>query len=175
VGTIPGQSAQAAAPMALAQIDSGAQGSGEFSANTSPPAGNASFAFTPPAAPPAVGSTFRIPVLLSGAKDIASVPLQIKYDPEKLSLVNVDYGDFLSRDGQAVALVHRDDGPGVITIDASRPPGVAGLSGAGVVCVLSFQARAAGESALTMTKAAAVNSAQQQVPAKGAQTTIVVR
>jgi hypothetical protein len=41
--------------------------------------------------------------------------------------------------------------------------------------VLSFQARAAGESALTMTKAAAVNSAQQQVPAKGAQTTIVVR
>jgi general secretion pathway protein D len=74
-----------------------------------------------------------------------------------------------------VALVHRDDGPGVITIDASRPPGVAGLSGAGVVCVLSFQARAAGESALTMTKAAAVNSAQQQVPAKGAQTTIVVR
>jgi general secretion pathway protein D len=52
--------------------------------------------------------------------------LQIQYDPAKLSLVNVDSGDFLGRDGQPVALVHRDDGPGLIIIGASRPPGAPG-------------------------------------------------
>ncbi len=47
-----------------------------------------------------------------GGVDIASVPMQLSYDPAKLSLVNVDSGDLLGHDGQAVALVHRDDGPG---------------------------------------------------------------
>jgi general secretion pathway protein D len=120
------------------------------------------------------GSTFQVPVVLTGGKDIASVPLQVQYDPAKLSLVNVTPGDLLGRDNQAVALVHRDDGPGNITINAARPPGVAGVSGAGVVCVLSFQAKAAGEAALTLTRAGAINSAQQQVPALGSHATITV-
>jgi general secretion pathway protein D len=123
----------------------------------------------------ATGSTFKVPVVLSGGADIASVPLQIQYDATKLSLVNVDSGDFLSRDGQAVALVHRDEGPGEITVNASRPPGAAGVSGAGVVCVLTFQAKAAGESALVITRPAAVNSNQQQVPAQGARVSILVQ
>ena len=38
-----------------------------------------------------------------------SVPLQLNYDPNKLQLVNVSNGGFLSQDGQAVALVHRED------------------------------------------------------------------
>jgi len=46
----------------------------------------------------------------------------IEYDSAMLSLVNVTSGDFLSRDNQAVALVHRDDGVGNITINAARPP-----------------------------------------------------
>jgi general secretion pathway protein D len=123
----------------------------------------------------AVNSTFQVPIVLSSATDIASVPLQIQYDPAKLSLVNVDNGDFLGRDGQAVALVHRDDEPGSITINASRPPGAAGVSGSGVVCVLSFQAKAAGDSVIAITRPAAINSAQQQVPAQGAQANIQVR
>jgi general secretion pathway protein D len=101
--------------------------------------------------------------------------LQIQYDPAKLSLVNVDNGDFLGRDGQAVALVHRDDGPGSININASRPPGAAGVSGAGVVCVLSFQAKAAGETVVSITRPGAINSNQQQVPAQGSQVSIQVQ
>ena len=69
--------------------------------------------FSPPGSPVAAGSTFQVPVVLTGGKDISSVPLQIQYDPAKLSLVNVTSGDLLSRDNQAVALVHRDDGPGI--------------------------------------------------------------
>jgi general secretion pathway protein D len=136
--------------------------------------GNVNLTLNPPGAPVAAGSTFQVPVVLSGGKDIFSVPLQVQYDPAKLSLTNVTLGDLLGRDNQAVGLVHRDDGPGNITINASRPPGVAGVNGAGVVCVLSFQAKAAGTADLTLTKAAAINSAQQQLPAPGSRITITV-
>jgi general secretion pathway protein D len=184
IGTVPGQSAEAAAPAALAQLRAAADVTANAAVNAHAAASSqphpvlsqpVSFALNPPPGPVAVGATFQIPVVLMGGVDIASVPMQLSYDPAKLSLVNVDSGDLLGHDGQAVALVHRDDGPGSITINASRPPGAAGVSGAGVVCVLSFQAKTAGESVLAITRPAAVNSAQQQVPAKGAQISILVR
>jgi general secretion pathway protein D len=130
--------------------------------------------FSPPGRSIAAGATFQVPVVLTGGKDIASVPLLIQYDPARLSLVNVTNGDLLSRDNQAVALVHLDDGPGSITINAARPPGMAGISGAGVVCVLSFQAKTAGETRLSLTRAVAINSTQQQLLSKGSQVTIAV-
>ena len=113
--------------------------------------------------------------MLNGGADIASVPLQISYDPAKLSLVNVDSGDFLSRDGQAVVLTHRDDGPGLILINASRPPGAAGVNGTGVVCILSFQAKTAGASDVVLTRPGAVSSKQQQLPAQGGRVSIQVK
>jgi general secretion pathway protein D len=182
VGTVPGQSAMAAAPAALKQLSASADANGDTAAaavasHPPPPlhAGNVNLMFSPLAGPVAAGSTFQIPVVLTGGTDIASVPLQIQYDPAQLSLVNVTSGDLLSRDGQAVALVHRDDGPGSITINAARPPGAAGVNGAGVVCVLSFQAKTAGGSVVSMTRAAAVNSAQQQIQVQGSQVSIQVK
>jgi len=130
---------------------------------------------SPPGSPVAAGATFQVPVLLANGKDIDSVPLQVQYDPAKLSLVNVTSGDLLGRDNQAVALVHRDDGPGTITIDAARPPGVAGVTGSGVVCVLSFTAKTAGDTSLSLTRASAINSAQQQISAKSSGVNISVR
>jgi len=121
------------------------------------------------------GSTFEIPVVISGAQDIDSIPLQIQYDASKLNLVNVVGGDFLSRDQQAVALVHRDDGPGNITINASRPPGAPGVNGAGVVCVLSFEAKAAGDSKVEITRPGALNSKQQPVLAQGTSISVSVK
>lgn len=133
------------------------------------------FNLNAPSAAVAVGSTFQIPVQLDGGANVASVPLQLHYDTAHLALVNVSEGSFLSRDGQAVALVHRDDGAGNLTIVASRPPGAAGLSGSGVVCVLSFQAKSAGATQLAITRAGIVNSAQQQVNAGVSQADITVK
>jgi general secretion pathway protein D len=201
VGTVPGQSASAAAPGALAQMKASAEAGGVATqvpqtnlgaaAETPPPPPPVT---TPPAQPAAAaaagpkvtflmsppgqvtaGSTFQIPVVISGASDIASIPLQIQYDAAKLSLVNVESGDFLSRDGQAVALVHRDDGPGTITVNASRPPGAAGVNGAGVVCVLSFQAKAAGDASVTISKPGAISSAQKPVLAQGTTINVSVK
>ncbi len=143
---------------------------------SAPPAAAAPvFTFTPPAAPLAKGTTFQVPVILNGASNIASVPIQIHFDPGKLGLVNVDSGNLLSGDGQAAALIHRDDGQGNLTIVASRPPGAAGVSGGGVVCVLTFQAKASGASAITMTRASVVTSAQQTVAAQSTPASVVVR
>jgi general secretion pathway protein D len=103
------------------------------------------------------------------------VPLQIQYDPGKLSLINVDSGDLLGKDGQAVALVHRDDGPGIITIAASRPPGAAGISGSGSVCVLTFEAKQAGESDVTITHPGALDSSQRPIPASAQNAHVVVK
>ena len=113
--------------------------------------------------------------MLNGGADTASIALQMHYDPAKLTLVNVAAGDFLSRDGQAASPIHTDEPAGNLTIGASRPPGIHGVSGAGVVCVLTFQAKAAGPSDLTITRASVVNSAQQQLPVESAQTSIVVK
>ena len=102
------------------------------------------------------------------------MPMQLHYDNSKLALVNVDTGDFLGHDGQAIALVHRDDGVGNVVISASRPPGVAGVTGSGTVCVLTFQANAAGDAALQIIRASAKNSAQQPVNIAGSQTVVHV-
>jgi general secretion pathway protein D len=199
IGTVPGKSASAAAPAAMAQMKAASGTNMQVpqtniereaqAANptplpppplTSPQPGAAAtgptvnFLLNSPG-PVTNGSTFQVPVIVSNAADIASVPLQIQYDPGKLSLVNVDSGDFLSTDGQAVSLAHRDDGPGMITINASRPPGATGINGAGVVCVLSFQAKSAGDSKISITRPGAMNSAQKPVPAQGSELTVSVK
>jgi general secretion pathway protein D len=117
----------------------------------------------PPTAPKA-GSTFQVAVNASGGSDVFSVPLQLHYDPAKLTLINVDSGNYLGHDGQTVALVHRDDGAGGVAISASRPPGVAGVNGSGQLCVLTFQAKSAGDSIVSVTKATARDSKQQALP-----------
>ena len=120
-------------------------------------------------------ASFQVPVVLNGGADVASIAMQMHYDPTKLALVNVSPGDFLSRDGQAAPPIHTDEPAGNLIIGASRPPGTHGISGTGVVCVLTFQAKAAGASDLSITRASVVNSAQQQLPAQNAQSSVVVK
>ncbi|WP_263385083.1 cohesin domain-containing protein [Granulicella arctica] len=122
-----------------------------------------------------VGSTFQVAVMLQQGRDVYSVPLQMQFDPKILDLVNVDAGDFLGHDGQAVALTHRDDGNGLVTVSTSRPPGVAGITGQGNVCTLTFKAKAAGDSTLTLVKVGAKNSAQANLPAVGSQAVVHVK
>ena len=144
---------------------------------TAPPAAAAGpgFVFQAPTAPVQNGETFQVPLILNDGNDVGSVPVQFHYDPARLTLVNVTGGDLLGRDGQAMALIHRDDGPGNVTVVASRPPGAAGVSGSGTICVLTFQAKQAGPTSLSMTRAGVMTSKQQQVQAAPAQADVVVK
>jgi general secretion pathway protein D len=130
---------------------------------------------TPPSSNQTVGATFMAGVYLTNAHDVYSVPVQVQFDPKVLQLVNVDAGSLLGGDGQPVALVHRDEGNGLVTISASRPPGVTGVNGAGQVCVLTFKAIAAGDTNISLVKVGAKNSAQASLPAVGKQAVVHVK
>jgi general secretion pathway protein D len=145
---------------------------------TTPPASTASgaaFALNPPPTPPASGATFQVPVVLNGASDVSSIALQLHYDPAKLQLVNVSSGSFLSSDGQAAPTIHTDQPAGNLVVGMSRPSGTHGITGTGVVCILTFQAKASGPSDVAITRASVVNGAQQQMPVASAQASIVVK
>ena len=140
------------------------------------PPGSASFTFDPANVTQAVGATFAVNILLSGAQNAYSVPLQISYDPKVLQVVNVSNGSFLSQDGQAVALVHRDDDTtGTLQITATRPPGAGGVSGKGTIVTLTLMAKAAGQSTLTIARGAVRDPGMQSAPAAGAATTVTVQ
>jgi len=166
--TPPNQTAAEAVNQAAGQFAANARTVGD-NPQTNPAAPSATAAplqlsVTPQQTIQKVGSTFQMKVHLQGGHDIFSVPMQLHFDPKVLSLVNVDTGDLLAKDGQTTALVHRDEGNGDVTISASRPPGVHGVTGNGDVAILTFQAKAAGNGDVQIIKAAARNSSQSILP-----------
>jgi general secretion pathway protein D len=143
------------------------------------PAGNSgvtSFQFDPPTIAQKQGATFAVNVMLAAAQNVYSVPVQINYDPHMLQVVNVSNGGFLSQDGQAVALVHRDDdSTGSLQVTATRPPGSGGVSGQGTVVTLTFVAKASGQSSITIAKGGARDPGMQPLAVAGAAATVSVQ
>jgi len=93
-----------------------------------------------------------------------------------LQLVNVSNGGFLSQDGQAVALVHREDEAlGQSQITATRPPGAGGVSGQGAVVTMTFEAKATGQTPLTITRGGARDPGLQAITVNGAQAAVTVQ
>jgi general secretion pathway protein D len=139
-------------------------------------AGGTSFIFDPPTITAVKGNTFVVNLLISGAQNVYSVPVQMNYDPARLQLVNVSNGGFLSQDGQAVALVHREDETtGTLQITATRPPGAGGVSGQGAVVTLTFQAKTSGQTPLTITRGGARDPGLQSIIVNGAQASVTVQ
>jgi len=137
-------------------------------------AGQARFAFDPPASTQPAGSTFTVSVLLNGAQNVHTVPLQLSYDPKLLQVVNVSNGSLLSQDGQIVTVTHRED-EGTMQITAMRPPGATGVSGQGPVVTLTFMAKAAGQGSLTIARGGARDPAMQALPVDGATATVTIQ
>jgi general secretion pathway protein D len=165
------QLAQQAQPAAPPVSTSAAAGITPGSAPGTP----VTFSIVPASLNQPVGSTFQVAVTLANGQDIFSVPLQMKFNPAVLQLVNVDSGDFLRRDSQLVSISHRDDGAGLVAIATERPPNSKGVNGQGTVCTLTFKTIAAGDSELTLVKVGAHNSAQANLPAVGSQAVVHVK
>jgi general secretion pathway protein D len=134
------------------------------------------FLFDPGQITAVKGNTFVVNLLISGAQNIYSVPVQMNYDMTKLQLVNISSGGFLAQDGQAVAVVHREDETtGALLITATRPPGSGGVSGQGTVVTLTFQAKASGQTPLTITRGGALDPSQKAITVNGAQASVTVQ
>jgi general secretion pathway protein D len=150
-------------------------GTGVALPQPSPNAAPITLAVVPAVGNQPVGATFQVTVTATNAHDLFSVPMQMQFDPKLLALVNVDAGDLLGRDGQAVALVHRDEGNGAVTISTSRPPGTKGVDGQGTICTLTFKALAPGDAALSLVRISAKDSRQATLPAMGMQAVVHVK
>jgi general secretion pathway protein D len=135
-----------------------------------------SFLFDPPTISAAKGNTFVVNLLLSGAQNVYSVPVQVNYDPKMLALINVSNGGFLSQDGQIVTVVHREDETvGQSQITVTRPSGSGGVSGQGAVATITFQAKAAGQTPLNITRGGARDPGLQPITVTGAQASVTVQ
>lgn len=150
--------------------------SSQPSAQGGNPGGNPSFLFDPPTIQAKKGDTFAVNLLISGAQNVYSVPVQLNYDPSLLQLVNVSNGSFLSQDGQVVTLVHREDESlGQSQITVSRPSGAAGVSGQGTVVTVTFVAKSSGQTPLTITRGGARDPGLQAITVNGAQASVTVQ
>ena len=140
------------------------------------PSGTASFLFDPPTIQAVKDKTFMVNLLISGAQNVYSVPVQLNYDPKMVQIVNVSNGGFLSQDGQAVAVVHREDETiGQSQITVTRPPGAGGVSGQGAVVTITFEAKASGQTPLTITRGGARDPGLQAITVNGAQAAVTVQ
>jgi len=140
------------------------------------PGAAGTFMFDPPTLSETKGSTFTVNVMLTGGQNVYSVPVQLNYDPNQLAVANVSNGGFLSQDGQTVALAYRDDPTtGTLQVTATRPPGAGGVSGQGAVVTLTFMAKGAGQSALTITRGGARDPSMQPIAMAGAQAAITIQ
>ena len=140
-----------------------------------PPTGTA-FMMDPPTVNVAQGATFAMNVLITGAQNVYSVPIQLAFDPKTLQVVNISNGGFLSQDGQAVAIVHREDpATGTIQVSATRPPGSAGVAGQGAVFTLTFMAKTNGRSMVTITQGGAKDPGMQAISVSPAQAAVNIQ
>jgi len=123
-----------------------------------------------------MGSTFMVDLVVSGANDLYSVPVQLQYDPQMLQLLNVSNGGLLAQGGVPVALVHRDDPTtGTVQVTATRPPNSGGATGQGAVFTLTFLAKNSGQSNLSITRAGLRDAAMQNIQASGTQAVINIK
>ena len=109
----------------------------------------AMLSFDPASSKQKAGQTFTVNVQLASQQQMHSFSVQLQYDPKLLQLANISNGGLLSSDGQAVAIVHRDDpAGGKLQITGTRPPGSGGVAGNGSVFTLTFVAKAPGETTI---------------------------
>ena len=95
-----------------------------------------------PKSPLAVGDVFEQVIEIQDATDLASWQMDIAFNPEVLEVVNISEGDFLKQDdGESLFLDEQH--PGKIAVRQVRVAGIgipmSGVSGSGVLVVLSFK------------------------------------
>jgi general secretion pathway protein D len=132
--------------------------------------------FNPSSVNTSVGQTFMMDVMVSGAQNLFSVPLQIQYDPTKLQVVNVSSGSFLGQGEQPVALAQRNDSAsGTMQVTANRPPNSGGVSGQGSVLTVTFIAKDSGQATVAITRAGLHDASNQSLEAAGTQAQVNIK
>ena len=127
-------------------------------------AGKAAVKFVPAQTTAQVAATVTVSLMVDNAADLASTPMQIRFDPKILQLSDVVRGNLLASDGQQVAFsknIMNDTGEA--TVNVSRFPTTGGVSGSGSIVTLVFKAIAQGDTVVTVPSLVLRNSQSQPI------------
>ena len=100
-----------------------------------------------------VDERVTLSLVVGDAVDLASMPLRIQYDREKLRLVGIERGPFLAGDDASDIIFSRSirHANGLAAVNISRFPGAGGAGGEGVLVTLTFEGLAPGAAQLRVT------------------------
>ena len=127
-------------------------------------AGKAEVKFVPAQATAQVNGTITASLMVENAADLASTPMQIRFDPKILQLTDVVRGNLLAGDGNQVTFsknIVNDSGEA--TVNISRFPSTGGVSGSGSIVTLVFQAIGRGNTVVTVPSLVLRNSRSQPI------------
>ena len=128
------------------------------------PAVNTNVKFVPAEASATLNGTITVSLVVENAADLASTPLQIRFDPKILRLNDVVRGNLLASDGQQVTFsknILNDTGEATVT--ANRFPATGGVTGSGSIVTLVFQALGRGDTVVTVPSLTLRNSQSQAI------------
>jgi general secretion pathway protein D len=110
-----------------------------------PPAAVAQVLITPPGTEFRVGGgPYTVPVSITGASRVSSVTLTITFNPATLRVRAVQEGSFMRQGGTATFTQQVDSAGGRVDIAITRTADATGVSGAGLLAAILFDAVAAG-------------------------------
>jgi len=120
--------------------------------------------FVPAQASAELNGTVTVSLMVENAADLASTPMQIRFDPKILRLNDVARGNLLASDGQQVAFSKNIlNDTGEATVNVSRFPATGGVTGSGSMVTLVFQAVGRGDTVVTVPSLTLRNSQSQAI------------
>ena len=153
-------------PLTLAAVTAAAQPAGSSLPTAAPISGSVVSAAPAalPSAPvgtltwqgspaPRVGQEFSLPIALAVDADLRSVEVNLKFDSKMLELTNATAGPFFEAGSRKASVKRSATQDGAVLTIASDGEGGAGTKGAAVVAVVTFRARAAGSTEVTIAGA----------------------
>ncbi len=123
------------------------------------PSGPLVLRFNPGEVSTKAGAAVNITLEASGARDLFSAPIRVRWDPKILTLASISSGALFGPKDQSLnppAQISQDTGEASITL--GRLPGAGGVNGAGPIAVLHFVATGRGSGEIALTGAELKNS-----------------
>ena len=114
------------------------------------------------------GEPISVQVVLTGARDVTSVPFHIQFDPEVLEYVGTRAGPALnSRSLQPIFLASvNPDRPGDLAVGLSFVRSSGTFNGSGAILLIDFRAMSPGKSELRFDRASVRGATSEPLPAE---------
>ena len=132
--------------------------------------------FEPAAVSMKVGESSTLGIAVDNVNDLFAIPMMLLFDPNVISVEDVQHGTFLSGGNQEIAIVQRVDAEhGQAIISATRQPNTPGVSGSGTLMGLKIKAKAPGNSKISIVQVNARDSQQKPIPLVTGEATVQVQ